>query len=129
MGWPLITTFNDLPDKKDLMTAYKLSSYGIGGNLYAVIKSFLSGRSLKVVINGQSSEAHAINAGVPQGSILSPTLILLFINDLPNHIIESLVDIYADDSTLYKSTSSDDPTVASDISLQTLSKCFHGETG
>ena len=97
---------------------HKLSSYGIGGNLYAVIKSFLSGRSLKVVINGQSSEAHAINAGVPQGSILGPTLFLLFINDLPNHIIESLVDIYADDSTLYKSTSSDvdDPTVASDIS-------------
>ena len=95
---------------------HKLSSY-ICGNMHAVIKSFLSGRSLKVVINGQSSDAHAINAGVPQGSILGPTLFLLFINDLPNHIIQSLVDIYADDSTLYKSTSSDvdDTAVASDL--------------
>ena len=97
---------------------HKLSSYGICGNLHAVIKSFLSGRSLKVVINGQSSEAHSINAGVPQGSILGPTLFLLFINDLPDHIIESLVDIYADDSTLYQSTSSDadDSTVAKGLS-------------
>ena len=78
---------------------HKLSSYGICGNIHAIIKSFLSGRSLKVVVNGQSSEAHSINAGVPQGSILGPTLFQLFINDLPNHIIESLVDIYADDCT------------------------------
>ena len=84
---------------------HKLSSYGICGNIYAIIKSFLSGRSLKVVVNGQSSESHSINAGVPQGSILGPTLFLLFINDLPNLFIESLVDIYADDSTLYQSTS------------------------
>ena len=83
--------------------------------MHEVIKSFLSGRLLKVVINGQSSDAHAINTGVPQVSI--PTLFLLFINDLPNHIIQSLVDIYANDSTLYKSTPSDvdDTTVASDL--------------
>ena len=71
-----------------------------------------------MVVNGQSSESHSINADVPQGSILGPTLFLLFINDLPNHIIESLVDIYADDSTLYQSTSSvtDDPMVAAGLS-------------
>ena len=96
----------------------KLSRYGISGKVLAVIKSFLSGRSLRVVVNGQSSDAHSINAGVPQGSILGPTLFLLFINDLPNHIINSLVDIYADDTTLYRCTSSDvdDPTASADLS-------------
>ena len=101
---------------KGLLT--KLSSYGISGKVLSVIKSFLSGRSLQVVINGQSSQAHSINAGVPQGSILGPTLFLLFINDLPNHILNSLVNIYADDTSLYRCTSSDvdDHTAAADLS-------------
>ena len=86
---------------------HKLSSYGISGDVLAIIKSFLSDRSLRVVVNGQTSEAHKINAGVPQGSLLGPTLFLLFINDLPDHIITSFVDIYADDTTMYGSTAED----------------------
>ena len=83
----------------------KLASYGISGTVLSTIKSFLSNRSLNVVINGQKSQAHSINAGVPQGSLLGPILFLIFINDLPDHIIKSFVDIFADDTTLYGSTS------------------------
>ena len=83
---------------------HKISSYGIAGNVFSIIKSFLSDRFIRVVIDGQKSEAHSINAGVPQGSILGPTLFLLYINDLPNHILRSFVDIYADDTTIYGST-------------------------
>ena len=67
---------------------------------FQIISSFLSGRRLKVVLDGKSSPEFAINAGVPQGSILGPTFFLLFINDLPD-IVLSKITIYADDNTLY----------------------------
>ena len=59
-------------------------------------------RSLKVVLDGQSSPLFCINAGVPQGSVLGPTLFLVFINDLPDGML-SRIGIYADDTTLYSS--------------------------
>ena len=57
-------------------------------------------RSLKVVLDGQSSPLYNINAGVPQGSVLGPTLFLVFINDLPDEVL-SRIGIYADDTTPY----------------------------
>ena len=64
------------------------------------VRYFLSNRQLRVVLDGKSSQNYPINPGVPQGSILGPTLFLLDINDLPDDIICDIA-IYADDSTLY----------------------------
>ena len=79
---------------------HKLKSYGISGQIFGFISSFLSNRWLQVVLDGKSSEEYPVNAGVPQGSILGPTLFLLYINDLPDDVICN-VAIYADDTTLY----------------------------
>ena len=53
-----------------------------------------------MVLDGKFSQEYPVNAGVPQGSILGPTLLLLYINDLPDDFICNN-DIYADDTTLY----------------------------
>ena len=53
-----------------------------------------------MVVDGKSAQEYSVNAGVPRGSILCPTLFLLYINDLPDNGICNTA-IYADDTTLY----------------------------
>ena len=79
---------------------HKLKSYGISGHIFGLISFFLSNRQLQVVLDGKSSQEYSVNAGVPQGSILGPTLFLLYINDLSDDVICDIA-IYADDTTLY----------------------------
>ena len=79
---------------------FPFKSYGISGQIFGLISSFLSNRWLRVVLDGKSSQGYPVNAGVTQGSILGPTLFLLYINDLPDDVICNIA-IYADDTTLY----------------------------
>ena len=60
----------------------------------------LSNRGLWVVLDEKSSQEYPVNAGVPQGSILGPTLFLLYITDFPDDVVCDIA-IYADDTTLY----------------------------
>ena len=53
-----------------------------------------------MLLNGKSLQEYPVNAGVPQGSILGPTLSLLYINGLPDVVICNTF-IYVDDTTLY----------------------------
>ena len=53
-----------------------------------------------MVLDGKFLQEYAVNAKVPQGFILGPTLFLLYINDLPDDVICNIA-IYADDITLY----------------------------
>ena len=53
-----------------------------------------------MVLEGNSSEEYPVNAGVPQSSILVPTLFLLYINGLPDDFICNTA-IFADDTTLH----------------------------
>ena len=53
-----------------------------------------------MILNGKSSQEYSVNAGVPQGFILGPTLFVIYINDLPSDVI-CIIAIYAYDTLLY----------------------------
>ena len=78
---------------------FKLRQLGISDNLVAWIDSYLSNRSQRVIIHGQSSSWLPIEAGVPQGSILGPLLFLVYVNDLVDNITCD-VRLFADDTSL-----------------------------
>lgn len=94
--------FDKVPHRRLL---YKLEYYGIRGSTHKWISSWLSGRSQRVVLEGQASDPVPVLSGVPQGSVLGPVLFLIFINDLPDNL-RSSVRLFADDCVLYRNISS-----------------------
>ena len=53
-----------------------------------------------MVLDGNSSQEYPVNVGIPQGSVLGPTIFLLYIDDLPDDVICDIA-MYADDTTVY----------------------------
>ena len=70
---------------------HKLMSYVISGQIFGLSSSFLSSRQLQVVLDWKTSQEYLVNAGVPQGSIIGPTVFLLYINDLSLILLSMLM--------------------------------------
>ena len=81
----------------------------------------MSNRTQIISVNGFDSNSTNVTFGVPQGSVLGPTLFLLYINDIADSI-KSDVRLFADDSMIYRdiNSESDHHTLQSD--LNTISK-------
>ena len=65
------------------------------------ITNYLTNRKAVVNMQGKRSKTAILQNGVPQGGVLSPTLFLLFINDLKQYIPRKVnSSLYADDLAL-----------------------------
>ena len=97
----------------------KLEYYGITGKENELLRSYLTGRSQYVEVNGHKSSHLQISTGIPQGSVIGPLLFLIYINDLPNasNIFDMLM--YADDTTLFCNMTD---TITVDVINEELSK-------
>ena len=72
--------------------------YGIRGHCNTFFKSYLSDRKQYVHCNNVDSSVENMTCGVPQGSVLGPTLFLIYINDMINCIRYSRLQLFADDT-------------------------------
>ena len=84
----------------------KLWHFGITGDLWYWFKAYLTDRKQYVSINNYHSLLLPVISGVAQGSILGPLLFLVFINDLPDYVLNSTMLPFADDVKCSLSNSS-----------------------
>ena len=80
-----------------------LNHFGVDGNVFSWFKSYLEGRSFRVVVNDSVSDAQSLYSSVPQGSILGPYLYMVYTIEL-YYLLQSLgvsSHFYADDTQIY----------------------------
>ena len=78
----------------------KMYAYGIRGNAFQLLKSYLTGRTQYVIYDGVQSATLPIKCGVPQGSILGPVLFICSMNDIGNISDFLYTILYADDTSV-----------------------------
>ena len=79
----------------------KLINTDIDTTIVRWIEKFLFDRHQRVVVEGVSSSCLAVTSGVPQGSVLGPSLFLVYINGICDNLRASTIRLCADDALLY----------------------------
>ena len=91
----------------------KLRLIGVDPTLVRWIEQYLSGRSMHVRVAGKLSDPVVVTSGVPQGSVLGPTLFLIYVNFVVSQLTCSY-QMFADDLKLYLSFNKRDALYAVD---------------
>ena len=78
----------------------KVRGMGIDGRLLSWLEQFLLNRKMRVQINENVSDWFAVLSGIPQGSVLGPLLFIIFVQDLPQWVTNSIM-MFADDTKLW----------------------------
>ena len=104
-----------------------LSNVGVSGRLHDWFKSYLTGRSQCVVLDGMSSLPISVGSGVPQGSILGPLLFLIYSDQLCSLqlSVSTSLQLYADDILLFKPFKSVDDLVSLQDDIHSISSTVH----
>ena len=79
----------------------KLKRKKVTHNMYTWIKNYMHNRKFRVDVQGGKSRQNSLKNGVPQGGVLSPTLFLLFVDDIKESLCKGVKAVmYADDLAL-----------------------------
>ncbi|XDV25401.1 hypothetical protein PO909_029322 [Leuciscus waleckii] len=102
----VLATFFDIEKAYDMLwkegLLIKLNKMEIGGKMFNWIKDFLRGRTIEVRIGSESSSTYTIENGTPQGSVCSPILFNIMINDVFDGVNQRINRaLYADDGALW----------------------------
>ena len=79
----------------------KLEASGVRGCIHEWLKTYLTCRTQRVVVDGSASQEVPVLSGVPQGTVLGPLMFLTYINDI-NRDISGTVKLFADDALLFQ---------------------------
>ena len=106
----LLATFFDINKAFDQIWHYrliqKLKQINVGERMIGFIQDFLKDRHIQVRVKNTLSSPKKLDMGLPQGSVLSPTLFNIFMADLPSIFTkESEVTQFADDICLWQKVS------------------------
>ena len=82
---------------------HKLKAHGIGNDVINWMEKWLTHRKQSVIVDGNWK---SVLSGVPQGSVLSPILFLIYINDIEDDISSKVVK-FADDKKVFRKVTND----------------------
>jgi len=117
----LMKAFDSVPHQRLLI---KIKSYGIEGNIFKWLSSFLHDCLQRVVLNSTSSQWTQVKSGVLQGSVLGPFLFVLYINDLPDNVTCG-IKLFADDTKIYSTVKDISDILLLQKNLDTVNEWSH----
>jgi ribonuclease HI len=101
-----VAVFLDISKAYDMVwrkgAVIKLQMLGIGGKMVKWVDDFLNNRSIQIRVNGILSSTRVLENGVPQGSVISPLIFNIMVNDIPSVIKNVRISQFADDIALWK---------------------------